>query len=214
MTKETKEIFDELKNELAWLHAKWNIYKQLFQKSPERIHLLNECASGFFYVIQDVLFHEIIVGICKLMDPANSNKYKNLSLNQLQLKLRESESLDLMITLKNILDDLNSRLDSLSIWRNKKLAHLDLTTNLEKKIKSLPSIKIQQIEAILLLLTEYMINIERTCFDSETAYHKFMLQGDTEALVIWLKNGQRYEELVQKREIPPFDHRESKWYNA
>ena len=46
-----EELFEELRNEINWLHAKWIIYRELFDHSEERVDLLNECASAFFCMI-------------------------------------------------------------------------------------------------------------------------------------------------------------------
>jgi hypothetical protein len=37
----------------------WIVYGQLFTESERRIELLNECASAFFYIVQDVLLGEV-----------------------------------------------------------------------------------------------------------------------------------------------------------
>ena len=66
------------------MHGRWICYRQLFASSPKRIEVLNECASVFFFIIQDVLFDEIQVSLSKLTDPVKTGKHENLSLENLQ----------------------------------------------------------------------------------------------------------------------------------
>jgi hypothetical protein len=63
------EVYEELKTEVTWIHGRWIVYRQLFAVSEKQIDLLNECASGFFYIIQDVLLGEVQVSLSKLTDP-------------------------------------------------------------------------------------------------------------------------------------------------
>lgn len=78
------EVYEELKNEVTWLHGRWIIYGQLFGKSERRIEMLNDCASAFFFIVQNVLLGEVQVALSKLTDPATTGKHENLSLEQLQ----------------------------------------------------------------------------------------------------------------------------------
>jgi hypothetical protein len=42
-----KEVFEKLHDEIAWLHVKWIIYRQLFAHTEARVGLLNESTSVF-----------------------------------------------------------------------------------------------------------------------------------------------------------------------
>ena len=53
MGPELGPIYHALWNEVAWLHTKWNQYRQLYAHSPERVTFLNGVASHFFGVVQD-----------------------------------------------------------------------------------------------------------------------------------------------------------------
>ena len=68
------EVYETLQTEIVWLHGRWICYRQLFSGSERRIDLLNECASAFFFIMQDVLLDEVQVSLSKLTDPASSRK--------------------------------------------------------------------------------------------------------------------------------------------
>jgi len=42
-----EEVYEFLKKEVTWLHGRWIIFEQLYNKSPKRIELLSEAASTF-----------------------------------------------------------------------------------------------------------------------------------------------------------------------
>jgi|GEM_PF-3329175 len=70
------------------------------------------------------------------------------------------------------------------------------------------------VEDALLTIRTYLNTIEAHYNDSELGYEHFVMTSDGEALVATLRAGQRYEELVQERQIPFDDWRKGKWHDA
>jgi hypothetical protein len=58
-------VFHRLWNDCVWLHLKWREYRSVFGSSEERIELLNSAARGFFGIVQDVLWQDILLHICR-----------------------------------------------------------------------------------------------------------------------------------------------------
>lgn len=208
------EIFEELRTEINWLHGRWIVYQELFGKSEKRIELLNECASAFFYVVQDVLLGEVQVSLSKLTDPADKGKFENLTLEQLHKRVEAHGEQQLSTNLRTLLDDLHRKCQPFRTWRNKRLAHLDLTTAMQSTANPLPEISRQMIEDALQVVREYMNSIERHYCDSEMGYEHFMISSGGDALVSMLKYGLRYEELLQDRKIPIDDWSKGSWRDA
>lgn len=211
---EINEVYEELKTEVTWIHGRWIVYRQLFAKSEKRIDLLNECASAFFYIIQDVLLGEVQVSLSKLTDPAKSGKFKNLSLEQLQERLCAHGDKGLANQTRSILDRLHSKCKPFRDWRNKQLAHLDLTTAMKSTQNPLPGISRQMIEEALELVREFMNKIESHYMDSEMGYDDFIMQSDGEALVAILRSGLRYEELIKEGKVSYDDWHHGEWHDA
>jgi hypothetical protein len=46
------ELWGELDYEVTWLHSRWQIYRQLFGTSEERVEILNHSAGTFALVLQ------------------------------------------------------------------------------------------------------------------------------------------------------------------
>lgn len=208
------EIYGQLKTEITWLHGRWIVYRQLFGTSEKRIDLLNECASSFFYILQDVLIGEVQVSLSKLTDPARTGRFENLSLEQLQTRLETNGEAYLAKKNREILDELHIQCEPFRTWRNKRLAHLDLSTAMRSSPNPLPGISLEMIENALQLVRTYMNQIEQHYNDSEYGYEHFLMQSDGDALVAMLRYGLRYEELVQDQTISYDDWNKGNWHDA
>jgi hypothetical protein len=196
-----EELFEELRNEINWLHAKWIIYRELFDHSEERVDLLNECASAFFYIIERTILDEILLSLSKITDRARTGKYENLTFAQLQERIETLGEQQLSSQLHKLLDDLDNKCEAFRTHRHTRLAHLDLDTAIKGGAKQLPSVSRQMIEDALLLVREYMNTIERHYSQSETGYQYFIMHTGSEALVTMLKFGLRYYELAREQKI-------------
>ncbi|MEW6140367.1 MAG: hypothetical protein AB1733_19275 [Thermodesulfobacteriota bacterium] len=210
-----RDVFNELKKEVQWLHARWLIYRQLFGHSERRIELLNESASVFFFVIEEVLVDEVQVSLSKLTDPARTRRHENLSLEQLHERVCELDGQGLSSRLREILDNLHEQCRGFRIRRNRRLAHLDLRTGLQQGATPLPGVSREMIAGALSLVRDYMNTIEGHYCESETGYENvIMTRQDGEALVLRLRNGLRYSELVRNGTISRQDWLEDEWRDA
>ena len=208
------DVYSALSKEVTWLHGRWICYRQLFAESERRIEMLNECASTFFFIIQDVLISEVQVCLSKLTDPAKTGKHDNLSLEQLQLRIEQSGDPSLARSNRITLDALLLEAAPFRAWRNKQLAHLDLLTAMKAAPNPLPDVSRQMIEDALSLVRKYLNAIEHHYNDSEIGYEHFVMSSDGGALLATVRYGLRYEELLVGREIPYDDWRKGKWHDA
>lgn len=191
------------------------MYRQLFAHSSKRIDLLNECASTFFYTIQHMLIGDVQIALSKLTDPPRTGANENLSLEQLQERIEKQNETKLQTSLRRILDELKQKCQIFRTWRNKRLAHLDLTKAMESTINPLPGVSRQMIEEALVLIRRYLNTIQIHYNKSETGYEHFIMSGtDGEALISMLKYGLRYEQLIHEEKITLSDWEESDWKSA
>ncbi len=209
------DIFEKLKTEIMWLHARWKLYRQIFAHNEKRIDLLNECAPVFFIVIHGVLVDEVQVTLSKLTDSARTGRYENLSFEQIQKRVEALGNYELSSQLRKILDDLHDKCKVFRHRRNKRLAHFDLNTALELDTEPLPGVSRQMIEDALRLVREYMNTIGIHYAETQTGYeHPSMSGSDGEALISWLKDGLDFSELAKKlrKERPAL--RSGRWNDA
>jgi hypothetical protein len=103
------------------VQSNWDRYETLFG-SKERVDLLNSSSGQFWRAIQDMLHEHVLLGICRLTDPADSRKRQNLSVAQL-LKLDPTEDK------KGLADRVHAatkRTKFARTWRDKRIGHNDL----------------------------------------------------------------------------------------
>lgn len=186
-------IYDELRSEVTWMHGRWLTYRELYAESPARIELLNECAATFFYIIEDVLLDEVQVALSKLTDPAQSGRYENLSLEQLQAQLEKHGDPGLATACRGTLDTIHAQCKVFRVRRHKRLAHLDLATSLKTLPQPLPGVSRKMIEDALFSVRKYLNAIEMHYNDAEWGYEDFILNNGSVALLAVLRAGLRYE---------------------
>lgn len=124
----------ELGETLFYVHTHWcrlfsifAQYSNLFGKSKKRVDLLNETAGPFFKNVQDTFHDEILLGICRLTDPAESKVRKDIHRNVSVLRL---EKLIDVPEISSKINDLailaKSSADFARRQRDKKISHADL----------------------------------------------------------------------------------------
>jgi hypothetical protein len=65
--------FDVLWNEIVWLHMKWQEFEKLYAHTKERMQLLNEVASPFFWQLQDMMWRDALLHLARVTDPPQSS---------------------------------------------------------------------------------------------------------------------------------------------
>ncbi|HEU0144299.1 MAG TPA: hypothetical protein VFQ47_05900, partial [Nitrososphaera sp.] len=96
LPKNIAEIYEPLHKEVLSLHAKREIYRQLYNSGEEAIYLLNFAASNFFVMFRDMLVNDMLITMRRLIDPEKSRvkgtERNNLSLSYLACCINDSES--------------------------------------------------------------------------------------------------------------------------
>jgi len=114
--------FHHCKQELWRVSANWDRYETLFG-SQERVAILNSSSGNFWYVIQGVLFEHVMLGICRLTDPAGSKTRQNLSVS----RLLEVDPTSTKRGLESRVTAASRKSEFARSWRDKRIAHNDLT---------------------------------------------------------------------------------------
>jgi hypothetical protein len=195
------DLWVTLKAEAVWLHGRWIIYCQLYGTSKERVDVLNRSASTFFNVLQKSLLQDIQLSLGKLGDPKGSGARTNLSLSTLAAELECIGENALVKKLKPLIVSFDDACQKLRRRRNKWIAHFDLNTMLGSKVTPLQGPFRAEIEAALEALREALNCVEFHYAESHTAYEHFVMNNDGEHLIVTLKQGLRYRELVKDKAI-------------
>jgi hypothetical protein len=203
-----EELYEFLKKEVTWLHGRWIIFEQLYNKSPLRIDLLNEAADSFFYVLQFMMLDDVQLSLGRLTDPAPGKA----SLLQLQKRLESHANAGLAANAKKALAELMQSVEPIRTRRDKLIAHYSLEQATKQHAEQLPDIYYRDLNESLRLVRDYMNLIEHHYHDTVQGYEHFILQSDGDSLVTVLKWGLRYRDhlLAQKVHLEPKD----KWSDA
>ncbi|MDE3042969.1 MAG: hypothetical protein KGJ82_20690 [Nitrospirota bacterium] len=65
------ELYDIISTQVTWVHLKWKEHRALFGTSQERVNFLNEAAPVFFASLQETLWDDVLLHLCRLTDPQN-----------------------------------------------------------------------------------------------------------------------------------------------
>jgi hypothetical protein len=197
LPEEIAVVFEALKSELIWLHGRWIIFEQLYGASPERVEMLNQIASTYFFVTQEVLLNDILISIGRLTDKPRLGKNDNLSIGQIASRLDNIKYPELTTRLEEHMNYIETLCKPIRAHRNKKLAHRDFDLAL-KNAEPLPTITIKAIKDTLEVIRIFMNECEVYFRDSETAYEAFAMKADGNSLISSLKKAVAYDELEEQ----------------
>jgi len=221
MTKNTKSIpeelegiFEKVRSEVIFLHGWWNIYRQLYGTSKERVKFLNECAGFFFYLIQNALMDGTQLILTRLSESVRTFGKKNLSLELICEVVRELGNNELFSGLNESRLRYKELCNAFKNHRDKRIVHNDYETFVNETSESLPGVSRAMVEEALKELRSFMNQVDGYFRDTEMAYEYFKSPFGADALIDILKKGLRYEELRIDGKIDIMDLEKSKYYKA
>ena len=201
MGRELGPVYDALYWDVAWLHAKWNQYRQLFGRSPNRVAFLNKAAGHFFGVVQRTLTDDVLLHLTRLTDPPKPNR---LTLQRLP---RLAQDPALRKKLEGLARAACDACDRARRSRNQRIAHTDFACAVGlATFDPIPSRS--NVEAALCAIRAVLHRLEMHFWQTETAYeHLFPAGGDADALVLYLQKGvradkRRMERFIQGEPLP------------
>ncbi len=199
------KLFNEIKDEVLWLHSKWIIYRQIYAPRKEltyieeQINLLNQIAPSFFGLAQDIFLSDVYLHISRLTDPASTMGKANLSLKRLVQTINSIKYRDLVDIVLSDLKEIESKSKPFRKLRNLTIAHIDLKVALKVNIDPIPGISRQMVEDILSLIRQLMNRIEAYFKEGETSYELVITKGNGESLIYALKDAIIHIEQKCKR---------------
>lgn len=107
--------------QLLWeVSGNWDRYETLYG-SAERVEILNECSGHFWATIQSMLHEHVLLGLCRLTDPAQQGRFRNMSVRRLAEIDPTPDKHELLRRVERAVE-LTAFARS---WRDKKIAHND-----------------------------------------------------------------------------------------
>jgi hypothetical protein len=189
MQPELGQVFYALFNQCAWLHLKWGEYVRLFGTSEERVTFLNRAAPGFFHIVQDTLYDEVLLHVCRLTDPAGifgRNDRQNLSVKQLPVLVRD----ELKSEVRNLVDRATAASTFARDHRNRRISHADLLVALGTPATPLQADSRQAVQEAIEGITATLNFVEtRYCGNEPVLYEHVSHRGDGDFLIYVLERG-------------------------
>ena len=153
--------FELVRTQARWLGCKWDLFSELFWRYPKRqqLYLQSDDLMYCFRFIFEALHDDILMGLCRLGDPAKAHGQENLTFQRLldHPAWRKKGRLDRRLrTLQKLLDDTRKH-------RHKRVGHSDLAVSLGQQAlpkigKSLP----KAVKSALALSDAIEQELERT----------------------------------------------------
>jgi AbiU2 len=157
---ELGSYYNSLYNEIIWLHYKWSEFEELYGTKESRIQLINQSAPFFFFIVQKVLWENILLGIARITDPTKSKGKKNITIQALPVLIHDEHLKNkIEISIKIILEKTKFCRD----WRNRWISHHDYELSINENVKPLENANrllvresLEEIESLInILLKEY-----------------------------------------------------------
>ncbi|HMN41409.1 MAG TPA: hypothetical protein PKE29_11235 [Phycisphaerales bacterium] len=193
--------FQWLQFSVADTHWRWRVWKQLFMASPEKPEevaewpkLMNSFAPVFFDMLDRLLFKDVVLSICKLVDPAESptrqGPRRNFSLKAIALDEAARLGASKSDNAKSLIDAFVTTSQPLITWRNWSIAHDDylVATGAEP----LPPLTGTDVERAIASAVEIMTLLDATSATSEYRYDGMMAHGDGESIKYALRMAEQY----------------------
>jgi hypothetical protein len=190
-------LYHALYNETVWIHAKWSEYRKLFGHSEDRIILLNETAGFFFHVIQRTMWDDTLLHLSRLTDPPKQGRYENLTVRRLPgiiPEKRDKEKLDRLVK------DFYTQTEFARDWRNRKIAHSELSLSLDDGASPLHPASREHVENALGSLRSILNYLQKKFVGGVVAFEHFLSHDDADSLVYAL-NFARFIEARRRERI-------------
>jgi hypothetical protein len=197
MPPDVTEVFEPLKNELIFIHAKWGLYRQLFATNPDRVDLLNRCASELFGIFQEVLYDDVLMALFRLTEAAQTCGRDNCTLRRLLDIVRNTRPA-LAANLEARLASPRATLDKYSDWRNKRIGHNDLRAMYARLAGNsrLQGPSREEMEGVLRAVRGVLNGVQVDFGDGETYYGPKVVDGVCHGPLI-LTSGRDGEALLK-----------------
>jgi hypothetical protein len=194
-------LYEPLRVDAMWAHAKWQIWLQLFSTGQGRVDLLNRAALSFFSIMRFVYVHEAIVSVSRLTDAPGKRKRNNLTVERLVRFLDDPTEAALRTDLEVRLERARTNLAEARAIRNRRLGHLDLATSIGQEVELPSGPVVGDISRALAELRDILNSLERH-FDLPTVmYDEFVHQSGALSLLRRLKMAEAYERHVDAGHI-------------
>ena len=158
-------LYHALMLDWAGLRIKWDQYRELFGTSEERVNILNSAAGLFAEVIQDALWEDVLLHLCRITDRVKVCDKSNLTI----LALDRCPNPELEATRIKLVNEATKATDFARDWRNRRIAHRDLAHALTPGAKPLRPASRRHVEVALAAIHKVLNEVSERRLNSTLA---------------------------------------------
>lgn len=140
-------VFYGLYSNWASARVRYKEFRILFN-SRENVELLNGVGGYFFGDIQEVLWDNLMLHVCRLTDPIKSSGKKNLTINWLP-KYCEEDYPDHHGSIEKLTECASETTKFARDWRNRRISHTDLSWSIDSNPNPLADASLLKLEKSL-----------------------------------------------------------------
>jgi hypothetical protein len=184
------EYFGSLFNSVSWLNSQWDDYRTLFRTSPATVQLMNDTAGAFFYGLSEMYWEVLVLHICRLTDPAEQGKHKNLTVQTLADVMPGTRDVTFKRSVETAVRECVAKTEFARTWRDKKFAHTDRPLPGGKRATPLPAVDEQSVQQAIDAINKAMNVFEMHYLGGEVGYGLSLQDaGGVMGLTHYLKKG-------------------------
>lgn len=193
MGEELGKLYSALWQQQTLLHRKWGHYVALFGTSEERIDILNKVAPGFFHDVQTALWEDALLHLSRVTDFSSTAGNANLTFRRLP------QSIDREPLRQQVKDQLDAAIEATKFardWRNRRIAHRDLSLVLGQQTEPLKLASRAGFDDALCLL-DSVLNLVSLSYLNSTTMFKFAQEpnaGGATCMLEYLRAGYSVEQ--------------------
>jgi hypothetical protein len=195
MGQELGRLYSQLWAECAHLHITWGEYVVLFGTSEENLQVLNQAAPAFASMIHDVLWENVLLHLCRLVDPCKSSGKKNLTVRRLPQLVGN----ELRPAVEQAIGELSIDCAFAKDWRNRRISHADLELTMGGSSEPLAPASRASVKQALEGLSNVLNLVENHYTESTNAFGLIGPARGSKQLLHVLKSGLKAEEALRER---------------
>lgn len=195
-------LFHSLWQEVAWVHLRWHEYVVLYGDKPSRVALLNKAAPGFFRLVQDMLWEATLLHIARLTDAPCSAGKQNLTIQRLHSLVCDEHFAQCVKTLS---DKAKGATEFCRDWRNRRIAHSDLSLALGEHPAPLAAADRDKVNTALSAIVEVLNAVSLHYMNSSSFFDIPEYPGHAVSLLYVVDDGLSVEaerrDRLKRREV-------------
>jgi hypothetical protein len=178
------EVYHALGDEVAWLHLKWNDFRELFAES-DLVDVLNSAAPAFFHDLQRQSWEDLLMHLCRVTDRAKTFGKENLTIRLLPDLVSSQQ---LKVELERLINVAVDATDFARDWRNRRLAHEELRVG--RNVTPLAPAKFDYIDTALTAIRTVLNRLEQHYLNKTVSYEGTIpALGGVQSLIAIVRKG-------------------------